>query len=164
MRNIYPLTLVVLSLACLQCSAQTPTPTPTTQTKFSVSDLEKLRWIEGTWRGTGDVEAPFFERYRFESPTTLAVDSFTDETLSKVEDTTRFELKDGQFGNGGEDSRWTASSMDYQGVNFVPIVKARNSFPWAGNVFTKWNAGQSSKTIKHSLDIPIFIISHFPFE
>ena len=140
MRNIYPLTLVVLTLACLQCSAQTPTPTPTTQTKFSVSDLEKLRWIEGTWRGTGDVEAPFFERYRFESPTTLAVDSFTDETLSKVEDTTRFELKDGQFGNGGEGSRWTASSMDYQGVNFVPIVKARNSFRWQRESDNTWTA------------------------
>src|SRR5215470_15787903 len=80
----------------LSSSAQTPAPapSPSPQAKFSVSDLEKLRWIEGTWRGTGDVEAPFFERYKFENPSTLAVDSFTDASLTKVEETTKFELKD----------------------------------------------------------------------
>jgi hypothetical protein len=124
----------------LQDSAQTPTTTPTPPTKFSVSDLEKLRWIEGTWRGSGDVEAPFFERYRFENETTLAVDSFTDDTLNKVEDTTRFELKDGQFGNGGEGSRWTASLIDYQGVTFVPLAKAKNSFRWQRESNNIWTA------------------------
>jgi hypothetical protein len=140
MRQICTLILVVLGVAWLQGPAQTPTSTQTPQTKFSVSDLEKLRWIEGTWRGTGDVEKPFFERYRFESPTILAVDNFTDETLTKVEETTRFELKDGQFGNGGEDSRWAASSIDYMGVNFLPIAKARNSFRWQRESDNTWTA------------------------
>ena len=140
MRHIYTLILVLLSVTSLQGSAQIPTPTPATQTKFSVSDLEKLRWIVGTWRGTGDGEAPFFERYRFENPTTLAVDSFTDATLSKVDDTTRFELKDGQFGNGGETGRWTASSIDYLGIDFVPAAKARNSFRWQRESDNTWTA------------------------
>jgi hypothetical protein len=138
MRHLYTLLLVVLSVGWLQAPAQTPTPTQ--QTKFSVSDLEKLRCIEGTWRGSGDAQAPFFERYRFENATTLAVDSFTDETLSKVEETTRLELKDGQFGNGGDDSRWTASAIDYLGVNFVPVAKARNSFRWQRESDNTWTA------------------------
>jgi hypothetical protein len=131
-------TVLVLGVAALRASVQTPSPSP--QTKFSTADLEKLRWIEGTWRGTGDVESPFFERYRFENATTLAVDSFVDGSLNKVEDTTRFELKDGQFGNGGDGARWIASSMDYQGVNFVPTVKARNSFRWQRESDNTWTA------------------------
>jgi hypothetical protein len=127
--------LLLVSCAPSTDVAQTPTPQ-----KFSVSDLQKLRWIEGTWKGTGDVEAPFFERYRFENESTLAVDSFTDEKLTKVEETTRFELKDGQFGNGGEGSRWTASLIDYQGITFVPLVKAKNSFRWQRESDNVWTA------------------------
>jgi hypothetical protein len=108
--------------------------------KFSVADLQKLKWIEGTWRGTGDVVSPFFERYRFENETTLAVDSFTDETLTKVEDTSRFELKDGQFGNGGDGSRWAATTIDYLGVTFVPFAKAKNTFRWQRESDHLWTA------------------------
>jgi hypothetical protein len=107
--------------------------------KFSVADLEKLRWIEGTWRGTGDA-APFFERYRFENGSTLAVESYTDEKLTTVEDTTRFELKDGDFTNGGDGSRWIATMIDYQGVNFDPLVKAKNSFRWQRENDKTWTA------------------------
>jgi hypothetical protein len=108
--------------------------------KFTNADLSKLKWIEGTWRGTGDVEKPFFERYRFENETTLAVDSFPDEKLSTVEDTTRFELKDGQFGNGGDGSRWAASVIDEQGITFEPIAKAKNSFRWQRDSDKSWKA------------------------
>jgi hypothetical protein len=108
--------------------------------KFSASDLEKLRWIEGSWRGTGDVESPFFERYRFENESTLAVDSFTDEKLTKIDETTRFELKDGQFGNGGDGSRWIASAIDDRGITFVPLLKARNSFRWQRESDNTWTA------------------------
>ena len=73
-------------------AAFTPTATPR---HISTSDLAKLRWIEGTWRGTGDVEAPFYERYHFESESTLVVEGLTDEKVDKVSDVTRFELKDG---------------------------------------------------------------------
>ena len=125
--------LVGVSYACR--GAQTPAPK-----KFSPSDLEKLRWIEGSWRGTGDVSAPFFERYRFENPTTLAVDSFPDEKFSTVEETTLFELKDGQFGNGGEGSRWIATLIDYQGITFEPLAKAKNSFRWQRESDNSWTA------------------------
>ena len=59
--------------------------TPGAQNTLRPSDLQKLRWIEGTWRGTGiKDQPPFFERYRFESDTVLAVDGFEDEKLTKV--------------------------------------------------------------------------------
>jgi hypothetical protein len=113
---------------------QTGTPAPK---KFTTADVAKLRWLEGTWRGSGVDQAPFFERYRFENETTLAVDGFPDEKLEKVDDTSRFELKDGLFGS----SYYVASSIDDTSVDFVPIAgKAKNSFRWERVSDNSWKA------------------------
>ena len=116
--------------------AATPTSTPVT---ISSAELKKLKWIEGAWRGTGDVDKPFFERYRFENDTTLLIESFDDETLSKVSDVSRYELKDGQFGNTG-DVRWVATKFDDKSITFSPVAKARNSFIWASESTDVWQA------------------------
>lgn len=108
--------------------------------KVTTADLQKLRWIEGTWRGTGVDQAPFFERYRFENETTLAVDSFEDEKVTKVTDTGRFELKDGEFGGGSEGSRYAATAIDDTSITFAPIVKARNFFVWKRESKDSWTA------------------------
>jgi hypothetical protein len=81
-------------------------------------------------------QAPFFERYRFENESTLAVDSFPDEKLEKVEDTSRFELKDGRFGNPS----YVASSIDDHGINFDPVANAKNSFRWERVSDSAWKA------------------------
>src|SRR5688572_2653206 len=86
--------LVLLFAAACKRSPIAQTNRPAAK-NFSTAHISKLRWIEGTWRGSGVDQAPFFERYRFENESTLAVDSFPDEKLDKVEDTSRFELKDG---------------------------------------------------------------------
>ena len=113
---------------------------PAQTRKFTSADIQKLRWIEGTWRGTGDVGKPFFERYRFEGDSVLAVDGFEDETLKKVTDTTRFELKDGEFGGGNEGSRWVARSIDDRSIEFGPAVKVKNSFRWEQESKDVWKA------------------------
>ena len=113
---------------------------PAQTRKFTSADIQKLRWIEGTWRGTGDVGKPFFERYRFEGDSVLAVDGFEDETLKKVTDTTRFELKDGEFGGGNEGSRWVARSIDDHSIEFGPAVNVKNSFRWERESKDVWKA------------------------
>ncbi|HVG28715.1 MAG TPA: hypothetical protein VM864_03250 [Pyrinomonadaceae bacterium] len=119
-------------------SAQQP---PAAQTRrVTADDLKKLRWIEGAWRGTGDVQEPFFERYRFESETTLAVEGFKDQTLGKADDVTRFELRDGVFGNWGEGSRWAATELEEGSVTFSPVAKARNTFRWQRESADVWKA------------------------
>jgi hypothetical protein len=125
-------------------SANTPsteaTPTPATPAKLTLDDLKKLRWIEGTWRGTGVTQPAFFERYRWENDTTLAVDSFENEKLEKVTDTTRFELKDGEFGGGSEGARYVATTVDDNEITFAPVVKARNWFVWKRESKDSWTA------------------------
>jgi len=125
-------------------SANTPstraTPMPATPAKLTAEDLKKLRWIEGTWRGTGVNQPAFFERYQWENDTTLAVDSFENEKLEKVTDTTRFELKDGEFAGGSEGSRYVATALDDNAITFAPVVKARNSFVWKRETKDTWTA------------------------
>jgi hypothetical protein len=113
---------------------------PTPSRIFTPTDVAKLKWIEGTWRGM-DGDKPFFERYRIENDTTMIVDSFTDETLSKIESTGRFELRNGEFGQGEGDKRSAASRISLDSVQFVPAV------PGKGNLFRfelqsdgTWNA------------------------
>jgi hypothetical protein len=111
-----------------------------TPKSISASDLKRLRWVEGSWRGTGDVEKPFFERYYFENDSTLVVEGFSDETLSKVTDVTRFELREGQFGNWGEGARWAATKLDEGSVTFEPVTRARNTFRWETESKDVWKA------------------------
>src|SRR6185369_7057863 len=108
--------------------------------RITIDDLQKLRWIEGSWRGTGTDQPPFFERYRFESDSVLAVDGFEDETLKKVTETTRFELKDGEFGGGNEGARYVAKWISDQGIEFGPAIKVKNSFRWERESKDVWKA------------------------
>src|SRR5262249_53280252 len=114
---------------------QPPKPKP-----ISARLLKKLRWIEGSWRGTGDGEQPFFERYHFEGDSLLLVDSFKDASLRKVTDVTRFELRDGQLSNWGEGTRWVVTELNDELVRFDPVAKVRNSFVWQRVSKDKWKA------------------------
>lgn len=68
------------------------------------------------------------------------VESFENEKLEKINDVTRFELKDELFGNGGDDSRWTASVVTADLITFEPVFKARNSFTWKKVSKDLWEA------------------------
>ena len=106
--GIFLLSLLVNLAGCARIKSHYdahPTATPAkasspsrTPIQVTTADLGKLRWIVGTWRGTGGGVPPFFERYQFENESTLAVETFADETLTKVDDVSRFVLMDGHFG------------------------------------------------------------------
>ena len=141
---LFTVCCVLLAVFCLSAacaSSQQPgIPTPPQPKTISTAELAKLRWIEGSWRGTGDVDKPFFERYRFENDSTLVTESFADETFSKVTETSVFSLKDGHFGNEGEGSRWVATALDEKSITFAPVVKARNSFRFERESDNVWIA------------------------
>lgn len=119
--------------------ASSPTPWPT-PIDIKPTDLAKLHWIEGSWRGTGGDVAPFFERYKFEDASTLVVETLEDETLSKISDVSRFELKAGHFGYNGGDSGSVAIALDDQSITFAPTGKSRNSFRWQRESDNSWKA------------------------
>jgi hypothetical protein len=118
--------------------AQSPSPSPSP--KFiTTNELAKLRWIEGTWRGTGVDQPPFYERYKFENDSTLVVEGLTDETLSTVKDTSRFELKDGHFGHTEGESGSVATALDDNSITFAPVGKG-NYFRFQRESDNSWRA------------------------
>lgn len=121
-------------------SASPPASTRQAPAAISARDLRGLRWIEGSWRGAGGGQAPFYERYRFADDSTLVVDSFADSTLSAATESTRFELRGGRLGNASTTVRWAASRLDARSVTFVPEVGARNSFIWRYESPDRWTA------------------------
>lgn len=126
-------------------ASASPSVTPTTLQSpvpkhITPTDLAKLRWIEGTWRGTGGDVPPFYERYKFENDSTLVVETLTDETLKTVSDTSRFELKDGQFGNNEGAAGSVATALDDNSVTFAPTGKARNFFRFQHEAENSWKA------------------------
>lgn len=112
-------------------TAQAPSPKTITP-----ADLVKLRWIEGTWRGTGTNQPPFFERYRFENDTTLVMEELADETATAAKRTSRYELKDGKFG----DDSHVATALDDKSITFSPRVQGQNSFRWQNESKDVWKA------------------------
>src|SRR5262245_28887902 len=57
------------------CETQKDTEGSTVMKKeFSQSDFQKLRWLEGTWRGSDGGKGAFFEGYRFINDTTIEVE------------------------------------------------------------------------------------------
>lgn len=114
-----------------------PSPSPRL---ITMADLAKLRWIEGSWRGTGDGQEPFYERYKFENDSTLLVETLADDTLSKVTETDRFELKDGHFGKSANDSGSVAIALDDNSITFAPLGKSRNFFRFQRESDNSWRA------------------------
>lgn len=102
-------------------------------------DIARIKWLEGTWRGTGGGQEPFYERYKFEG-TTLAVESFADGTLEKVTDTTRYALINGEFRYTAEGRRVAASEITDDHIQFVPVVGEGNSYRFERQDEGKWRA------------------------
>jgi len=107
--------------------------------QITPADLTKLRWIEGAWRGTGGEVPPFYERYKFENESTLLVETLEDESLSKVTDVSRFELKDGHFGSGTDASGSVATALDDNSISFAPLGKG-NFFRFQRESDNSWKA------------------------
>ena len=125
-------------LLCVVClggwAAQSATPKPR---PLAASDLEKLRWIEGSWRGTGGGVPPFFERYRFENPFTLVVETLEND---KVTSTSRYELRNGELGSGTDASRAVATALDDSSVTFAFAAPNRGGFKWERVNDKQWRA------------------------
>lgn len=142
-RVLIVVALFVFAAACSgqaqENKAEGAKPSATPGKNFTPADVAKLKWIEGTWRGM-DGDKPFFERYRVEE-SALVVEGFEDESLAKVTDTGRFELKDGEFGKTEGDRRSAASEITDNYIQFVPAVGSKgNNFRFEKQNDGTWRA------------------------
>jgi acetyl esterase/lipase len=101
------------------------------ESQSSRSDFQKLRWLEGAWRGSDGGQNAFYESYHFVSDTTIEIQYFgKDETLSQIKRKGSVSLVNGTILHRDESGVWAATSIDDKSVHFAPRENADNSFSW----------------------------------
>src|SRR2546423_6072433 len=95
-------------------------------TSFTKADIEKLRWMEGKWRGVGDdASKPFYEQYRFTHDGKIESVSYgPDTTFTQAKNNTSVFLDEGRVLHKDGDWLWMASKITDSSVEFVPKEKA----------------------------------------
>ena len=106
----------------------------------TAADLQRLRWLEGSWRGTGETGNPFYEAYRFLNDSTIQSRTFTDSTLTQAADSSLIVLSRGELTSRGGGMEWVATEIDSARVHFEPRKNARNAFTWTRESPTRWTA------------------------
>ena len=133
--------IAVAALAMRSTRAQAP---QNSGTPFGISDFAKLRWLEGTWRGTSPGESSVYERYHFVNDSTIEITYYSDSALDRPSGSGRVYLTVGRIYHTFGPGRWGASRIDKSSVYFVPQVNARNTFSWAYQGPNAWTATRRS--------------------
>lgn len=114
--------------------------TPAVAGQYTLADFQRLRWLDGRWRGFQPDGKTFYEQYRVLNDSTIVMVGFADSTFSKATDSSRVQLRGGTVSNEGRTARWVATRLDSTGVDFAPHHGATNHFTWAQESPTAWNA------------------------
>jgi hypothetical protein len=109
-------------------------------TPFAATDFAKLKWLEGSWRGSATGQEPFYERYHFVNDSTIEISYYRDSTLTRESGTGRVYLTVGRIYHTPGPGRWGATRVDSSGVSFIPQVNARNTFAWSYQSGDTWTA------------------------
>jgi hypothetical protein len=71
------------------------------------SDFQKLRWLEGTWRGSDGRQNVFYERYLLVNDTTIEIQYFgKDQTLSQIKRKGSVSFSNGAILHRDESGGW----------------------------------------------------------
>jgi hypothetical protein len=63
----------------------------------SLDRFKQLRWVVGSWKGSGGGYAAFYESYDVVNDSTLRRYSWSDSTFRVIQDSARFELRGGRL-------------------------------------------------------------------
>jgi hypothetical protein len=108
--------------------------------RFGTTDLPKLRWLEGRWRGSGPGEAPFYEGYHFANDSTLEITYYADSSFGRATGTGRVYLSVGRIYHTTGAGQWGATKVDETGAYFIPERNANNTFNWNYESADAWTS------------------------
>jgi hypothetical protein len=123
------------SLARAERTAAQPTPG-----RYSLQQFQRLRWLEGDWRGRLPDGGSFYERYRLLDDSTIAMRGFADSTFTKVTDSARIALRGGTIIDEGGSAPWVATRLESNAVDFASTRDASNGFTWTRESPDRWTA------------------------
>jgi hypothetical protein len=137
---------LAIAAAPRRARAQRPLLGMVPTTSMSESQLQQLRWVEGTWRGdpVGFAEQPFFERYTFLDDSLIKVTFYADSALTRVTGSGRIYHDGGRIFMESGSSRWVAVRMEPGEVLFVPDQHAPNRVRWQRQSADRWLATMRS--------------------
>lgn len=139
-----PVTVIFLLLAApvpaRRISAQQPNASAKTELVVGREDFQKLRWIVGSWRGEGEGQPAFYERYRFVDDSTLVSERFSDSRFRALKESTRFELRDHRVKTRGGSAPWIATGLDSVSAGFRAVSGATNNVVWQRHDANEWTA------------------------
>ena len=114
---------------------------------LAANAMSQLRWLDGSWRGSGNDQAPFYERYRVADDSTMVVEGYPDSTFAAANDTSQLQLRGGTLSLVGQTgSRWVATALSEGEVTFAPAARATNGFTWRRESADAWTAIMRSRT------------------
>ncbi len=130
----------LLHCGCAQ-PGQSPEKIVSTDTigiSYSKNDLNKLRWIQGKWKGMGG-DKPFYEIYQLTNDSTLMITSYEwngkDSSNSSVDFVS---WKDNAY-YLGKNQNWKVSAITNTAIKMLP-VKASNDITWQFKDSQNWDA------------------------
>jgi hypothetical protein len=131
---------VVLVAAATPALAQRGIP----PTPFGTADLDKLRWIEGYWRGTatGDGAPPVYERLHFANDSTIEITYYADSTFTRATGEGRVFASVGRVFQTSGGAVWGAAHVGKDGAYFIPQKNVSDTFAWTYESPTTWKTVQ----------------------
>ena len=124
-------------------AAVTPPPKAVAGTAVAVTKAQvtSLRWLEGTWRGTGGGVPAFAEGYKFANDSTIDISFYGDSTGTKVSGTGKIFLTAGQLFYSGNGTEYAATKIAPNSVTFVPKgTNGKNQLEWTMVSPTVWTS------------------------
>lgn len=116
------------------------TTRPAVPGTYTAAEFQRLRWLDGRWRGRTEDDKAFFEQYRFLDDSTIAMHAFADSAFAQPNDSARITLRGGTVANRSASARWVAERLDTLGVEFAPDSGATNYFAWTKESPDSWTA------------------------
>ena len=141
---------VLAGAACSKKDADQPPPnfqTPAAPAqpmpaKFATADFARLRYLEGTWRGTMPNGQSFYESFHFLDDSTALQGTHTDSTFRKKSDSSRIVFRGGAvYDSGGTVS--IAEKLDSTVIDFR--TSPTYHFTWTKTGADAWTAQLMSR-------------------
>lgn len=130
--------LAVVGFAITACTrADSPVDQPL---NITLAQFQQLRWLEGTWRGSGEGYDAFFERYQWVNDSTIQKVGFTDSTLAIATDSSALMLRGEHVRSESPARSWVVVALDSIAARFAPERNAANGFEWRRTGDGAWTA------------------------
>ena len=118
--------------------------------KVTLADFAGLRFIEGTWKGSGYAPGPFYETYKFVNDSTIQMFSWTDSTFTKKSDSTTYMFRNGEIRSRNGEA--AVVRIDSAGYHFRRVAGQSPGWVFRRISADRWTATLNNGRTVYTLD------------